>query len=95
MGDGAAARMALAVFGPDAHADFDRRQLAWRNLTNERAAGAFAKGAEAVKDYLVKHGVDGSKVQTSGRGKADPVGDNKTEKGRFENRRVEVQILSE
>jgi OmpA-OmpF porin, OOP family len=53
------------------------------------------KRAEAVKDYLVKHGVDGSKISTSGRGKADPVGDNKTEKGRFENRRVEVQILSE
>lgn len=53
------------------------------------------KRAEAVKDYLVKHGVDGSKIETSGRGKADPVGDNKTEKGRFENRRVEVQILSE
>jgi len=53
------------------------------------------KRAEAVKDYLAKHGVDASKIQTSGRGKADPVGDNKTEKGRFENRRVEVQILSE
>ena len=53
------------------------------------------KRAEAVKDYLVKHGADASKIQTSGRGKADPIGDNKTEKGRFENRRVEVQILSE
>ncbi len=51
--------------------------------------------AEAVKEYLVKHGVDGSKIQTSGRGKADPVADNSTEKGRFQNRRVEVLILSE
>lgn len=53
------------------------------------------KRAEAVKEYLVKHGVDAARIQTSGRGKADPIGDNKTEKGRFENRRVEVLILSE
>ncbi len=53
------------------------------------------KRADAVKAYLVKHGVDGARIQTSGRGKADPVGDNATEKGRFENRRVEVLILSE
>jgi flagellar motor protein MotB len=30
-----------------------------------------------------------------GKGEANPVGDNNTEKGRFENRRVEVLILSE
>ncbi len=53
------------------------------------------KRAETVKDYLVKHGVDGARIQTSGRGKADPIGDNKTEKGRAENRRVEVLMLSE
>jgi len=53
------------------------------------------KRAEAVKDYLVKHGAQASRIQTEGRGKADPIGDNKTEKGRAENRRVEVLILSE
>ncbi len=51
--------------------------------------------AESVKEYLVKHGIDASRIQASGRGKADPIGDNKTEKGRAENRRVEVLILSE
>jgi len=51
--------------------------------------------AEAVKDYLVKHGVEASRIQTSGKGKADPVASNDTEKGRFQNRRVEVLILSE
>jgi peptidoglycan-associated lipoprotein len=53
------------------------------------------KRAQAVKDYLASHGIDGSKISASGRGKADPIGNNKTEKGRAENRRVEVQILSE
>lgn len=53
------------------------------------------KRAAAVKDYLVKQGVDGTKIQTSGYGKTKPVADNSTAKGRFENRRVEVLILSE
>ena len=57
--------------------------------------GLSEKRAEAVKDYLVKHGVDGARIQTSGRGEADPVGDNATEKGRFENRRTEVLMLSD
>jgi OOP family OmpA-OmpF porin len=51
--------------------------------------------AAAVKDYLVAHGADSSRIQSSGHGKANPVADNSTEKGRFENRRVEVLILSE
>ena len=63
-----------------------------RDAYNQRLS---EKRAAAVKDYLVKHGVDAARIQTSGRGKADPIGDNKTEKGRFENRRVEVLILSE
>lgn len=54
------------------------------------------KRAEAVKEALVvKRGVDAGRIQTSGRGKADPVGDNATEKGRAENRRVEVLMISE
>ncbi len=53
------------------------------------------KRAESVKDFLVKHGANASRIQTEGRGKADPVADNATEKGRAENRRVEILILSE
>jgi len=53
------------------------------------------KRAAAVKDYLVAHGADGSRIEASGHGEANPVADNSTEKGRFENRRVEVLILSE
>ncbi len=51
--------------------------------------------AEAVKAALVKRGVDASRISTSGRGKADPVGDNATAKGRAENRRTEVLMISE
>jgi outer membrane protein OmpA-like peptidoglycan-associated protein len=68
--------------------------------TDSRGREAYNQGlserrAEAVKDYLVKHGVDAGRIQTSGRGEADPVGDNATEKGRFENRRTEVLMLSD
>ena len=53
------------------------------------------KRAAAVEAFLVGHGVDGSKIQASGRGKANPVADNSTEQGRAQNRRVEVLILPE
>jgi outer membrane protein OmpA-like peptidoglycan-associated protein len=51
--------------------------------------------AAAVKEYLVKHGVDAAKIQSAGHGESDPVADNSTETGRAENRRVEILILSE
>ena len=51
--------------------------------------------AQAVKDYLVAHGADGSRIEASGRGEKEPVADNKTEKGRARNRRVEILILSD
>jgi len=52
--------------------------------------------AAAVKEYLLKHGVaDGARIRSRGHGESKPVADNSTEKGRFENRRVEILILSE
>jgi outer membrane protein OmpA-like peptidoglycan-associated protein len=51
--------------------------------------------AAAVKDWLVKKGVDAGRIQTAGFGKTKPIADNKTSKGRAENRRVEILVLSE
>lgn len=50
--------------------------------------------AESVRDYLVTHGVDPSKVSTRGLGPDYPVASNDTAAGRQQNRRVEV-ILSD
>ena len=50
--------------------------------------------AQAAKQYLIKEaGVVPSRILTFGRGESNPVADNKTGEGRFENRRVEVLIL--
>lgn len=49
--------------------------------------------ADAVKDYLVEHGVEESRLQTRGAGPDEPVADNKTDAGRAENRRIEFKLL--
>ncbi|MDO8332091.1 MAG: OmpA family protein [Fluviicoccus sp.] len=44
--------------------------------------------AEAVREALVKLGVDGARLKAVGYGSTQPVADNKTEEGRAKNRRV-------
>ncbi len=51
------------------------------------------KRANAVRDYLVAAGVDGSKIVTVGMGESMPVASNTTDEGRAENRRVDVLVL--
>ena len=50
--------------------------------------------AAAVKKYLVEHGAaNADKIKPTGYGKTRPIADNKTEEGKFKNRRVEILIL--
>ncbi len=50
--------------------------------------------AAAVKEYLLKNGVSGGeRITTAGYGQTKPIADNATEKGRSENRRVEIVVL--
>ena len=48
--------------------------------------------AEAVRQALVGAGLDGRRIVTAGRGKAEPVADNASADGRARNRRVEIVV---
>lgn len=48
------------------------------------------KRAAAVKDWLVKNGVNANRITTKGMGEAQPIASNNTEEDRAQNRRVEV-----
>ena len=54
-------------------------------LSNQRA--------NAVREYLVAHGIAGSRLTAEGRGEREPVQSNDTAAGRFENRRVELRVV--
>jgi OmpA-OmpF porin, OOP family len=49
--------------------------------------------AESVKAYLVSKGIEPNRVYTEGKGKKQPVADNKTAEGRAKNRRVEIEVV--
>jgi outer membrane protein OmpA-like peptidoglycan-associated protein len=49
--------------------------------------------AQAVRDFLIQHGVGADRITARGYGKDYPVATNDTEAGRQQNRRVEVVIL--
>jgi OmpA-OmpF porin, OOP family len=49
--------------------------------------------ADAVKSYLTTKGFEASRVYTEGKGEAQPVADNKTDAGRAQNRRVEIEVV--
>jgi len=46
----------------------------------------------SVKDYVVKKGVDSSRISGQGFGESKPIADNKTAEGRSKNRRVEIKV---
>jgi outer membrane protein OmpA-like peptidoglycan-associated protein len=49
--------------------------------------------ANQVKDYLIKNGVDASRVKTSFYGESKPIASNDTESGRQMNRRVRIKVI--
>jgi outer membrane protein OmpA-like peptidoglycan-associated protein len=48
--------------------------------------------AEAVRTYLIAHGISADRVTAQGFGLANPVADNATPEGRADNRRVEIVV---
>jgi outer membrane protein OmpA-like peptidoglycan-associated protein len=54
--------------------------------------GLSTRRADAVKDYLMEHGVSRDRLRAVGMGEETPIADNDTPFGRQQNRRVEVII---
>jgi outer membrane protein OmpA-like peptidoglycan-associated protein len=52
-----------------------------------------SRRAQAIADWLVKHGIGRSRLEAKGFGKSKPVADNRTAQGRSLNRRVEASVL--
>ena len=50
------------------------------------------KRANAIKEALIRRGIDASRILATGMGDANPRGDNQTEEGRALNRRTEMRI---
>lgn len=48
--------------------------------------------AEAVKEWLVKRGIEASRIKTEGFGADQPIDTNDTKEGRSRNRRIEFQL---
>ncbi|BFM12021.1 OmpA family protein [Simiduia litorea] len=75
----------------------DDRQLIVEGYTDNIGSDSFnlnlsLKRADAVKAYLLDHGVADNRMQTSGKGESAPIASNDTATGRQRNRRVEVII---
>ena len=51
------------------------------------------KRAQAIKEEIVKRGVEASRMETIGYGATKPIADNKTAAGRTQNRRVTIKKL--
>lgn len=64
------------------HTDNFGEQKNNQKLSEERA--------EAIKNYLMSKGIDIHRIETKGMGSKKPIADNKTNKGREKNRRVEI-----
>ena len=66
----------------EAHLDNRGTEDQRYNLTQDRAT--------AIKSELVLRGVNPARINTTGMGSSVPVGNNNTQLGRLQNRRVEI-----
>jgi len=64
------------------------------NVGNAKANKTLSeKRAQACRDYLIKKGIEGSRIQAVGYGDERPIAPNDSEEGRQKNRRIEAAEL--
>ena len=49
--------------------------------------------ADAVKNYLIKKGIEPNRIYAEGKGETQPIAENSTAEGRAKNRRVEIEVV--
>ncbi len=62
--------------------------------SDEYNKGLSERRANSVQQYLIKNGIDASRLSTQGFGETSPVASNDTEAGRAHNRRVLFKVLT-
>ncbi len=72
-------------------------QLVVQGFTDSQGAASFnetlsQQRADAVRAYLVSHGIASDRVRAEGFAAAQPIADNATAEGRANNRRVEIVV---
>jgi outer membrane protein OmpA-like peptidoglycan-associated protein len=73
-----------STFTVEGHTDSQGKPAFNQKLSEDRA--------NAVRDYLVSHGIAADRITAKGYGSQRSVADNKSAEGRAENRRVEIVI---
>jgi outer membrane protein OmpA-like peptidoglycan-associated protein len=78
----------------------DIRKVRVEGHTDSKGSDAYniklsQRRANAVRDYLIAHGVEADRLVAVGYGETRPVADNGTAEGRARNRRVEFTILEQ
>lgn len=66
----------------EGHTDSRGREQSNQELSLRRA--------DAVRQFLISHGVEESRIRSEGRGPSHPIADNASAEGRANNRRVEI-----
>ena len=65
------------------------------NVGSDEANMRLSEGrANAVRDELIKRGVDAGRIEAAGKGETEPIATNDTDEGRAKNRRVEFTITA-
>ncbi|MCQ2310784.1 MAG: OmpA family protein [Paludibacteraceae bacterium] len=64
------------------------------NVGSERDNQILSEGrANSVRQAMIDRGIDGTRIEATGKGESEPIATNDTEEGRAQNRRVEFVVL--
>jgi OOP family OmpA-OmpF porin len=78
--------MSIKVIVATGHTDAIGAQAYNQKLSERRAA--------AVKSYLLSQSLPADRIYTQGKGESEPIASNNNSKGRSENRRVDIEVVS-